>query len=90
MALDGTKVVANAALDRNRTWEKLTAKEQALVAEVESMLKRAESTDKEEEDARCGDDSGDGLPKINSAHEPLALIRRVKAELEAQAREAAR
>jgi transposase len=89
VALDGTKVAANAALDRNRTWEKLTAKEQALLAEVELMLKRAESTDKEEDD-RFGDDSGDGLPKIDSAHERLALIRRAKAELEAQAREAAR
>jgi transposase len=89
VALDGTKVAANAALDRNRTWEKLTAKEQVLLAEVESMLKRAESTDKEEDD-RFGDDSGDGLPKIDSAKERLALIRRAKAELEAQAREAAR
>lgn len=89
VALDGTKVAANAALDRNRTWEKLTAKEQALLAEVESMLKRAESTDRDE-DARFGDDSGDGLPKVSTAHERLALIRRAKAELEAQAREAAR
>ena len=89
VALDGTKVAANAALDRNRTWEKLTAKEQALLAEVESMLKRAESTDRDE-DARFGDDSGDGLPKVSTAHERLTLIRRAKAELEAQAREAAR
>lgn len=89
VALDGTKVAANAALDRNRTWEKLTAREQALLAEVESMLKRAESTDRDE-DARFGDDSGDGLPKVSTAHERLALIRRAKAELEAQAREAAR
>ena len=89
VALDGTKVAANAALDRNRTWEKLTTKEQELLAEVESLLKRAESTDRDE-DARFGDDSGDGLPKIDSAKERLALIRRAKAELEAQAREAAK
>jgi hypothetical protein len=40
--------------------------------------------------ARYGDDSSDGLPKIDSAHERLVLIRRAKAELEAQAREVAR
>jgi len=89
VALDGTKVQANAALDRNRTWEKLTEQEKALMDEIESMLKRAETTDKEEDD-RFGDDSGSGLPKVASAKERLALIRRAKSELEAQARERAR
>ncbi|MEW5774536.1 MAG: hypothetical protein AB1916_13530, partial [Thermodesulfobacteriota bacterium] len=32
------------------------------------------------------DDSGSGLPKVSSARERLALIRRAKSELEAQAR----
>jgi transposase len=45
VALDGTKVAANAALDRNRTWEKLSGQEKALLAEVEAMLGRAEATD---------------------------------------------
>jgi len=66
---------ANAALDRNLIRVKLTAKEQVLLAEVESMLKRTESTDKEEDD-RFGDDSGNSLPKIDSTKERLALIRR--------------
>lgn len=86
VALDGTKVAANAALDRNRTWEKLTEKEKVPMVEVESMLRRAESTDKDEND-RFGDDSGDGLPKIDTAKQRLDLIRRAKAELEAQAKE---
>lgn len=89
VALDGTKVSASAALDRNRTWEKLSEQEKALLAEVESLLRRAEATDKAEDD-RFGDDSGDGLPKVATAKERLALIRRAKAELEAQARERAR
>jgi len=89
VALDGTKVAANAAMDRNRTWERLTEQEKALMAEVESRLKQAEATDKDEDD-RFGDDSGDGLPKVETARERLALIRRAKAELEAQARERAR
>ncbi len=89
VALDGTKVVANAAMDRNRTWEKLSEQEKALMVEVESLLGRAEATDKNEDD-RFGDDSGDGLPKVTTAKERLALIRRAKVELEAQARERAR
>ena len=89
MALDGTKVAANAALDRNRTWEKLSEQEKLLLAEVESLLGRAEATDKAEDD-RFGDDSGDGLPKVGTAKERLALIRRAKAELEIQARERAK
>jgi len=88
VALDGTKVAASAALDRNRTWEKLTEQEKTLLVAIESLLKRAESTDRDEDD-RFGDDSGDGLPKIDTAKERLALIRRAKAELEAQAKERA-
>ena len=86
VALDGTKVAANASLSRNRTWKHLDEREQALLAEVEAMLGRAEATDAEE-DKRFGDDSGDGLPKVATAKERLALIRKAKAELEAQAQE---
>ena len=86
VALDGTKVTANASLSRNRTWKHLDDREQALLAEVEAMLGRAEATDAEE-DKRFGDDSGDGLPKVATAKERLALIRKAKAELEAQAQE---
>ena len=89
VALDGTKVAANAAMDRNRTWEKLSEQEKALMAEVESLLGRAEAADRQEDD-RFGDDSGDGLPKVATAKERLALIRRAKDELETQARERAR
>ncbi len=46
VALDGTKVAANAAMDRNRTFEKLSEQEKALMAEVESVLGRAEPADK--------------------------------------------
>ena len=70
MALGGTKIVDSAVLDRNRTWEKLSEQEKLLLAG----------------DDRFGDDSGDGLPKIATAKDRLALIRRAKAELEAQAK----
>jgi hypothetical protein len=59
------------------------------MAEVESLLGRAEAADKEGDD-RFGDDSGDGLPKVTTAKERLPLIRCAKVELEAQARERAK
>jgi len=38
--------VAHAAMDRNRTCEKLSEQKKALMAEVESLLGRAEAADK--------------------------------------------
>jgi len=67
VALDGIKVAASDALGRNRTWEKLSEQEKSLLAEVESLLGRAETIDKVEDDL-FGDDSGDGLPKVATAN----------------------
>lgn len=56
VALDGTKVAANAALDANRS-------HQAIEEEVGRMLREAEATDAEE-DARYGPERrGDELPE---------------------------
>ena len=88
VALDGTKVAANAALDSNRNWENLDAQEKALRAEIEKLLVKAETADKDEDD-RFGDGPGDGLPEVKSAEKMLRMIHRAKAELEAQARERA-
>lgn len=88
VALDGTKVAANASMARNRTWKKLTEQERVLLAEVEALLRQAEATDRDED--KCfGDDVGDGLPKVDSTKQRIAMIRKAKAELEAQAKERA-
>ena len=58
VALGGTMVAANAAMDRNRTWERLSEQEKTLMAEVASLLGQTEATDKNEDD-RSGDDSDD-------------------------------
>lgn len=76
-------VAANAAMDRNRTWERLSEQEKTLMAEVASLPGQAEATDRNEDD-RFGDDSDDGLLRITTAKERLALIRRAKVELEAR------
>lgn len=86
VALDGTKVAANASSARNRKKKDLSPEERALLAEVETLLRQAEATDRAE-DEQFGDDDGRGLPPVRSAQERRELIRRAKAELEAQAAE---
>jgi len=55
VALDGTKMKADAALDANRT-------EESIVAEVRTMFREADTVD-EEEDRLYGDRRGDELPE---------------------------
>jgi transposase len=58
IAVDGTKIAANASVDANRTEERLRA---ALQVEVERIVGAAAQTDAEE-DALFGDARGDELP----------------------------
>lgn len=82
VALDGTKVKANAALAANRTAK-------SLEAEVASMVSEAEATDAAE-DAMFGDERGDEMPvDLRDASDRQARIRtcldRLRAEAEAEA-----
>jgi transposase len=78
VALDGTKVAANAADKANRTREKLEA-------EVAEILRQAEETDRDE-DRRLGNARGDELPKaVASKAGRLARLRQAKAQLETEA-----
>src|SRR5512135_3716584 len=56
VALDGTKMAADAALEANRTYESIRA-------EVETMLDEAESKDAEEDRIYGPEHRGDGLPE---------------------------
>jgi Transposase DDE domain/Transposase domain (DUF772) len=78
VALDGTKLAANAADKANRTQEKLQAK----VAEI---LRQAAETD-QQEDRLFGNARGDELPPtLASKAGRLARLRQAKAQLEADA-----
>jgi transposase len=78
VALDGTKVAANAAERANRTHDKLEA-------EVAEILRQAADTD-QHEDAQYGHARGDELPKaLASKTGRLARLRQAKAQLEAKA-----
>ena len=90
VAVDGTKIKANASKHKAMSYERMQSKARDLEREVREMLDRAEATDREE-DARFGPDrSGDELPvELQRRESRLKKIREAMAELEAEAREQA-
>jgi transposase len=78
LALDGTKLAANASDKANRTHDKLEA-------EVAEILRQAAEAD-QHEDQLFGDARGDELPQeLVSKAGRLARLRQAKAQLEAEA-----
>ena len=86
VALDGTKMKANASKHQAMSYGRMKEKEAQLAREVDELLKRAQEVD-EEEDRRYGRDRrGDELPEELSFRESrLRKIREAKAALEAEA-----
>jgi len=87
VALDGTKIKANASKHKAMSYKRMKEEEARLEAEVAKLLKKAEAVD-EEEDQRYGKGKkGDELPKELAFRESrLKKIREAKAALEAEAR----
>jgi transposase len=90
VALDGTKIKANASKHKAMSYERMKKREQELQAEVSRWLEAAEAADAEE-DRRFGKDKrGDELPAwVADKEKRLAKIREAKAALEAEAKAAA-
>ena len=90
VALDGTKVKANASKHKAMSYRRMKEREAQLESEVAELLRRAQEVD-DEEDRRYGKDQrGDELPEELAFRESrLKKIREAKAALEAEAREAA-
>src|SRR6266853_3095248 len=61
VALDGTKIKANASKHKAMSYDRMKEKERDLRAEVKEMMAQAEAADAEE-DKRYGDKRGDELP----------------------------
>jgi transposase len=91
VALDGTKVKANASKHKAMSYERMKEKQQAIRAEVRALLAQAEATDAAE-DARYGADRrGDELPEeLQRRESRLKKIREAKRALEERARQEAR
>ena len=90
VAIDGSKIQANASKHKAMSYERMSEGEKKLQAEVEALLQRAEAVDAAE-DAKYGrGQRGDELPAELARRESrLAKIRAAKAELEAEAKERA-
>ncbi len=91
IALDGTKVKANASKHKAMSYERMKEKQQAIRAEVRALLAQAEATDAAE-DARYGADRrGDELPEeLQRRESRLKKIREAKRALEERARQEAK
>src|SRR5712691_10990017 len=87
VAIDGTKIKANASKHKAMSYRRMHEAEAALAGEVAELLRRAEVAD-QAEDARYGAERrGDELPAELARRESrLAKIREAKAALEAEAR----
>jgi transposase len=90
VALDGTKVKANASKHKAMSYDRMQEKEKQLRAEVKQLLEQAEAADAEE-DSRYGKDlRGDELPsELQRRQTRLNKIREAKRALEARARDKA-
>jgi hypothetical protein len=91
VALDGTKLKADASKHMAMSCERMTREESRLTAEVQALLSQAEATD-EREDAKYGlDKRGDELPAELAFREGrLKKIREARSTSEREAREEAK
>ena len=88
VAIDGTKIMANASTRRSLPYQKLCEREQYWQQMVDRLLAEAQRTD-EQEDQRYGKGQpADPLPaELAHAHSRREKLRQAKAELEREARQ---
>lgn len=88
VAIDGTKILANASTRRSVPYQKLTEREQYWKETVDRLLAEAQQTD-QEEDQRWGQGKpADPLPDdLAKAQSRLERLRQAKAELEREAQQ---
>jgi len=90
VAIDGSKLQANASKHKAMSYGRMSEAEQKLEAEVEELLQRAAETDAAEDEQYGKGKRGDELPEELARRESrLKKIREAKAELEAEAKQRA-
>jgi len=90
VALDGTKIKANASKHKAMSYDRMKEKEKDLRSQVKDLMAQAAAADAEE-DAKYGSDKrGDELPaELTRRESRLKKIREAKRALEARAKEKA-
>jgi len=90
IAIDGTKIQANASKHKAMSYERMCETEKRLEAEVEKLLAQAERSDAEEDAQHGQGRRGDELPEELKRREGrLGKIREAKAALEQEAKDRA-
>jgi hypothetical protein len=90
VALDGTKIAANASRRQSRKYERLGEKEAALEGEVKRLMEEAEKVDQQEDELYGTGQRGDEMPAgLKTAQQQLEKIQAAKRELEREAKEKA-
>jgi transposase len=88
VALDGTKVKANASKHKAMSYERMQKDEQRLREKVAELLAAAEKIDAAEDSEYGAGQRGDELPEdLQRAQDRLKKIREAKAALEAEAKQ---
>jgi hypothetical protein len=91
VALDGTKVKANASKHKAMSYDRMEKQQQQLRKEVRELLKKADHEDAREDRMYGRDRHGDELPEELKRRETrLAKIQEAKRELEKEAKEKAK
>jgi len=90
VALEGSKVKANASKHKAMSYERIQEQEKAIGQQVKEMLAQAEAVDAEEDERYGKERAGDELPEELQRRETrLKRIREAKRALEERAREKA-
>lgn len=90
VAIDGTKIKANASKYQSMSYQAMTEAERKLAAEVERLLTEAQRIDDEEDKVYGKGRRGNELPEeLRHRETRLARIRELKQEMERDARKAA-
>jgi transposase len=88
IAIDGTKIHANASRDRNLSQRKLSEEEQRLQSLICELLQEADAVDAAEDAQYGAGKRGDELPEeLNTAEKRLAAIRAAKQAMEEEHRQ---
>jgi len=87
VALDGTKMKANASKHKAMSYDRMKEKEKRLREEIEGWFEEADRVDEEEDRLYGADKRGDEVPEwVKSRESRLAKIRAAMKALEAKAR----
>ena len=87
VALDGTKIRANANKHKSMSYAGMKRSEETLKAEIADWFAKADLADQQEDELYGSDQRGDELPDwVKDKTKRLEKIRQAKAELEAEAK----